>query len=301
MRRLGYFVDANLPVLLVVGAVNRDIIAKHRRLEGYSAADYQTLLALLFSRGNRVFVTPNTLTEAPNFLAQHGKPERSLLMTGLRYLIDKSEEIVIASTQAAARACRCQGGRRYDRQQILSWPTGTKGWAIWPRFARLTADLALDLDTVMVDGTLVKVHQHGTGAPKADAVLTPDASRAAEAIGVSREGLTTKIMARDGGQSGAAGRLYADAGQHPRTAFADGQVADCGWGTDTNAAPAPLAKRDIATVISSRANRKVPRRYAPGVYGMRHFVANRFAAIPQGVSGNCNTARQVGIAIRRDA
>ena len=70
---------------------------------------------------------------------------------------------------------------------------------------------------------------------------------------------------------------------------------------DTNAAPAPLAKRDIATVISSRANRKVPRRYAPGVYGMRHFVANRFAAIPQGVSGNCNTARQVGIAIRRDA
>ena len=35
------------------------------------------------------------------------------------------------------------------------------GW-----FARLTADLEPDLDTVMVDGTFVKVHQHGTGAPK---------------------------------------------------------------------------------------------------------------------------------------
>ena len=27
----------------------------------------------------------------------------------------------------------------------------------------------LNLDVVMVDGTFVKVHQHGTGAPKADA------------------------------------------------------------------------------------------------------------------------------------
>ena len=62
-------------------------------------------------------------------------------------------------------------------------------------FARLAADLELDLDTVMVDGTLVKVHQHGAGAPKADALTTPDASRAAEAIGVSREGLTAKIVA----------------------------------------------------------------------------------------------------------
>ena len=38
------------------------------------------------------------------------------------------------------------------------------GW-----FARLTADLEPDLDTVMVDGTFVKVHQHGTSAPKGDA------------------------------------------------------------------------------------------------------------------------------------
>ena len=37
-------------------------------------------------------------------------------------------------------------------------------------FAQLSADLEPELETVMVDGTLVKVHQHGTGTPKADAV-----------------------------------------------------------------------------------------------------------------------------------
>ena len=35
------------------------------------------------------------------------------------------------------------------------------GW-----FARLTTDLEPDLETVTVDGILVKVPQHGTGAPK---------------------------------------------------------------------------------------------------------------------------------------
>ena len=62
-------------------------------------------------------------------------------------------------------------------------------------FARLTADLEPDLDTVMVAGTLVKVPQHGTGAPQAGAHTTPDDSRAAQAIGVSRGGLTTRIVA----------------------------------------------------------------------------------------------------------
>lgn len=42
------------------------------------------------------------------------------------------------------------------------------------------------MDTVMVDGALVKIHQHGTGAPKADALTVPDPSRAAQAIGVIR-------------------------------------------------------------------------------------------------------------------
>ena len=47
---------------------------------------------------------------------------------------------------------------------------------------------------------------------------------------------------------------------------------------DANAALLRLAAREIAAVIPSRRNRKAPRRCDPGVYGMRHLVANRFAA-----------------------
>ncbi len=97
----GYFIDANLLVLLIVGGVDTAIIDKHRRLSDYSADDYELLLVLLLE-AERIFVTPNTLTEASNLLAQHGEPERSLLMAGLRYLIDESEEIIVASAQAAA-------------------------------------------------------------------------------------------------------------------------------------------------------------------------------------------------------
>ena len=54
------------------------------------------------------------------------------------------------------------------------------------RFARLTADLEPDLDTVMVEGAFVKARRHGARAPKDDVLTTPDESRAAAAIGVSR-------------------------------------------------------------------------------------------------------------------
>lgn len=102
MRRLGYFVDANLLVLVVVGSVDTGIISRHRRLEGYSVADYEMLRTALLSRSGRVYVTPNTLTKASNLLGQHAEPERSVLMAGLRYLINESEEIVITSAQASA-------------------------------------------------------------------------------------------------------------------------------------------------------------------------------------------------------
>ena len=97
----GYFIDANLLTLLVVGGVDPELIAKHRRLRDYTAGDYEILLVIL-EEVERVFVTPNTLTEASNLLRQHGEPERTRLMHGLAYLIDESEEIVIASSRASA-------------------------------------------------------------------------------------------------------------------------------------------------------------------------------------------------------
>ena len=97
----GFLIDTNLLVLFVVGNVNPDLIARHRRLEEYTFSDYEVLIGLV-NLVDRVFLTPNTLTEASNLLGQHGEPERTLLMEGLRALIEGSDEIVIANAQAAA-------------------------------------------------------------------------------------------------------------------------------------------------------------------------------------------------------
>ena len=101
MSTAGYFVDANLFLLLVVGTEGRELIPKHRRLEKYTAEDYDLLRDLL-SRGRREFVTPNTLTETSNLLAQHGDPERSRLFRMLRLIIMESAEVVVASVEASA-------------------------------------------------------------------------------------------------------------------------------------------------------------------------------------------------------
>ena len=57
------------------------------------------------------------------------------------------------------------------------WNTVYQRFRRWTKagvFEQLFNSLAgeLQLDTLMVDGTFVKVHQHGTGAPKGDAPAT---------------------------------------------------------------------------------------------------------------------------------
>ena len=100
MPPAGYFIDSNLFVLFVVGSEYEGLIARHRRVEGYSAEDYDTLRSLLDPVG-KIFVTPNTLTETSNLLGQHGEPERSRLLRRLRFIIQDSEEVVIASAVAS--------------------------------------------------------------------------------------------------------------------------------------------------------------------------------------------------------
>lgn len=94
------YVDANLLVLLVVGATEKGLIAKHRRLKTFETADYERLVRLVNQTGI-VLVTPNILTEASNLLAQHGEPERSRFFQTLRMLIEETEEVVVASREAA--------------------------------------------------------------------------------------------------------------------------------------------------------------------------------------------------------
>lgn len=99
----GFFLDSNLFVLLVVGSVGRELISKHRRLSAYTAEDYEILIKLL-DPVKRVYVTPNTLTETSNLLAQHGEPERSRFFDRLRFIIQKSEEVVVASAAASSNS-----------------------------------------------------------------------------------------------------------------------------------------------------------------------------------------------------
>ena len=100
MALKGIFIDANLLVLLVVGATDQALISKHRRLRTFMVEDYGRLIELIRQAG-QVFLTPNTLTEASNLLAQHPNPERSRFFAVFRRIIGKSEEIVVASKAAS--------------------------------------------------------------------------------------------------------------------------------------------------------------------------------------------------------
>lgn len=100
MRQTGFFLDSSLLVLLIVGSAGKHLIAKHRRLREFSPEDYGTLMDMI-SRIDQVFVTPNTLTEASNLLAQHRDPERSRFFDRLRFLIEESREVVVAGKTAS--------------------------------------------------------------------------------------------------------------------------------------------------------------------------------------------------------
>lgn len=100
MPPTGFFIDANLLVLLIVGSVGRDLIAKHRRLRKFTAEDFDRLINLI-NRVDRVLVTPNTLTETSNLLEQHREPERSRFFDKLRFIIQESKEVVVASAVAS--------------------------------------------------------------------------------------------------------------------------------------------------------------------------------------------------------
>lgn len=99
----GHFVDANLLVLLVVGTTQRSLIGRHPRLKAYTKDDFDILVRLL-DTGEKIYVTPNTLTETSNLLPYGKKELRERFFNVLRFMIKESEEIVVASEQASTVA-----------------------------------------------------------------------------------------------------------------------------------------------------------------------------------------------------
>ena len=83
-------------------------------------------------------------------------------------------------------------------QGVGNWNTVHRRFRRWAQsgvFQRIFDVILEDLDrkAVMVDGTFAKVHRHGAGAKKSG--CPPDESADRQAIGRSRGGLTTKLMA----------------------------------------------------------------------------------------------------------
>lgn len=104
VARQGHFVDSMLLVLLVAGRTDRQIIERHRRLDGYSVDDFSALTQLIGDSGGPVWETPNALTEASNLLGQHGGRERDLLFRTMATLITEGREVLVHSSQAAANS-----------------------------------------------------------------------------------------------------------------------------------------------------------------------------------------------------
>lgn len=94
------FIDANLLVLLVVGSVGREQIGKHRRTRIFAPRDFDRLLSLVESL-DRVYVTPNTLTEVSNLLENR---QDTRFLEKFRILVESSKEIVVASAVATANS-----------------------------------------------------------------------------------------------------------------------------------------------------------------------------------------------------
>jgi hypothetical protein len=92
--------DANLLVLLIVGAASRSYIARHKRLRAYAARDF-ALLTDMLSAAPRIILTPNTVTEASNLSGQIAEPARSHIFAVFRALLPTADEIYVESTKAA--------------------------------------------------------------------------------------------------------------------------------------------------------------------------------------------------------
>ncbi len=92
-------IDAGLLVLFVVGTTSKSYIAKHKRLRTYTVEDYD-LLCEVISGYQEIVVTPNSLTEASNWLAYINEPMRAEVFTVFGSLIPKMAECYVASKTA---------------------------------------------------------------------------------------------------------------------------------------------------------------------------------------------------------
>ena len=135
------------------------------------------------------------------------------------------------------------------------------------------------VDTLMVDGTIVPVHQDATGARK------KWGSPEDQAIGISRGGRTTKILAAgdENGNAIAFALLPGNAGESPHVQElvdeikAKTFIGDKAY--DSDKLIDWFVSRGTEVVVPPRKNRKIVRSYDEEKYKSRHLIENIFQRV----------------------
>ena len=98
-------IDSGLLVLLIVGAVDPTYIAKHKRTDVYSVANFEMLRDMV-QRAPKIICTPHILAETSNLLRQIGEPKKSEMMESFqRLIVDAAEfEEMAISSKVASKA-----------------------------------------------------------------------------------------------------------------------------------------------------------------------------------------------------
>lgn len=99
-RLNGLLVDTNLLVLLVIGSVNRDRIARFKPTTDYSPADWDLLIGILEQISQR-YAIPHVLAEVSTLSDMKG-PEIEVARIVLRNLIGQMLGLKIASAEACS-------------------------------------------------------------------------------------------------------------------------------------------------------------------------------------------------------
>ena len=102
MNSLSVALDSNLLLLLVVGMTSRHFVEKHKRLQAFTAEDFDLLQEQL-SVATEIVVTPNTLTETSNLIDHIADPARAQIYSTLRSVLNSpnTSERFVPSIQAS--------------------------------------------------------------------------------------------------------------------------------------------------------------------------------------------------------
>lgn len=92
--------DTNLLLLLVVGDFDRRLLARHKRTQRFSSADFE-LLRRFLDRFECIVVTPNVLTETSNLLKQTDSKTGIELLGALERWLKLFLEKYVESRRAA--------------------------------------------------------------------------------------------------------------------------------------------------------------------------------------------------------